>query len=34
MAATMPSTIKVVNVGLATFLLALLAMIVLYQWVT
>jgi hypothetical protein len=32
MAETMPSTMKVLNVSLATFLVALPAMILLYRW--
>jgi hypothetical protein len=34
MAATMPSTTKALNYALATFLLALPAMIGLYSWAT
>jgi hypothetical protein len=33
MADTMPSRIKVLNVSLATFLVALPAMILVYRWV-
>jgi hypothetical protein len=34
MASTMPSTIKVLTVSIATFLVALPAMILLYKWLT
>jgi hypothetical protein len=34
MAATIPSPIKLLNFGLATFLLAFPAMILLYRWAT